>query len=159
MCDIPHSYVWHASSICVTWLIYVRDMTYFRVTIYMRAEFNDWHHMCDMTHPYVWRVSFMCVTWLIHICDVTYSSVWHDSFICLTELIDKCLFMCVQNLTINIINDGWLLYAILMCVISVCTELGAPWLTHMCDMTHSYMWHDSFTCVTWLIHMCDMTHS
>ena len=29
----------------------------------------------------------------------------------------------------------------------------------MCDMTHSYVWHDSFICVTWLIHMCDMTHS
>ena len=28
-----------------------------------------------------------------------------------------------------------------------------------CDMTHSYVWHDSFICVTWLIHMCDMTHS
>jgi len=26
-------------------------------------------------------------------------------------------------------------------------------------MTHSYVWHDSFTCVTSLIHMCDMTHS
>jgi len=29
----------------------------------------------------------------------------------------------------------------------------------MCDMTHSYVWHDSFIRVTWLIHMCDMTHS
>ena len=26
-------------------------------------------------------------------------------------------------------------------------------------MTHSYVWHDSFLCVTWLIPMCDMTHS
>ena len=26
-------------------------------------------------------------------------------------------------------------------------------------MTHSYVSHDSFICVTWLIHMCDMTHS
>jgi len=26
-------------------------------------------------------------------------------------------------------------------------------------MTHLYVWHDSFICVTWLIHMCDMTHS
>ena len=26
----------------------------------------------------------------------------------------------------------------------------------MCDMTHLYVWHDSFICVTWLIHMCDM---
>jgi len=33
------------------------------------------------------------------------------------------------------------------------------WLIHMCDMTHSYMWHDSFICVAWLIHICDMTHS
>jgi len=29
----------------------------------------------------------------------------------------------------------------------------------MCDMTHSYVWHDAFICVTWRIHMCDMTHS
>ena len=33
------------------------------------------------------------------------------------------------------------------------------WLIHMCDMTHSYVWHDSFICVTRLIHICDMTHS
>jgi len=32
------------------------------------------------------------------------------------------------------------------------------WLIHMCDMTHSYVWHDSFICVTWHIRMCDMTH-
>jgi len=30
------------------------------------------------------------------------------------------------------------------------------WLVHMCDMTRSYVWHDSFICVTWLIHV---THS
>ena len=30
---------------------------------------------------------------------------------------------------------------------------------HMCDMTHSHVGHDSFTCVTWLIHMSDMTQS
>ena len=30
---------------------------------------------------------------------------------------------------------------------------------HMCDMTYSYVWHDSIICVTWLTHVCDMTHS
>ena len=29
----------------------------------------------------------------------------------------------------------------------------------MCDRTHSYVWHDSFICVTCLIHMRDKTHS
>jgi len=33
------------------------------------------------------------------------------------------------------------------------------WLIHVCDMTHSCVWHDSFMCVTWPIHLCDMTHS
>jgi len=30
---------------------------------------------------------------------------------------------------------------------------------HTCDMTHSYVWYDSFICVTWLIHTCDVTHA
>ena len=32
-------------------------------------------------------------------------------------------------------------------------------LLHVCDMTHSYVWHDSITYGTWLIHARDMTHS
>ena len=35
----------------------------------------------------------------------------------------------------------------------------ATWLVHTCDMTHSYLRHDSFIRATWLIHTCDMTHS
>ena len=35
----------------------------------------------------------------------------------------------------------------------------AAWLIHMCDLTHPYVWQDSFICVTCLIHMCHMTHS
>jgi len=37
--------------------------------------------------------------------------------------------------------------------------LGTVALSVVCDMTHSYVSHDSFTCVTWLIYTCDMTHS
>ena len=33
------------------------------------------------------------------------------------------------------------------------------WFIDVCDMSHSYLWHGSFMCVTWLIHMCDKTHS
>ena len=30
---------------------------------------------------------------------------------------------------------------------------------HICDVTYSYVWHNSFLCMAWLIHMYDMTHS
>ena len=33
------------------------------------------------------------------------------------------------------------------------------WVIHMCDMTHSYVWHDSFIRVTWRIQVCDTTRS
>ena len=26
---------------------------------------------------------------------------------------------------------------------------AVTWLIRMCDMTHSYVWHDAFICVTW----------
>ena len=31
------------------------------------------------------------------------------------------------------------------------------WLVRERDMTHSYVWHDSFICVMWLISACDMS--
>jgi len=83
---MTHSYVWHDSFICVTWLIHMCDMTHSYV----------WHdsficvtwsiHMCDMTHSYVWHDPFICVTWSIHMCDMTHSYVWHGSFICVTVM-------------------------------------------------------------------------
>ena len=60
MCDMTHSYAWHDSFICVTWLI----------------------HMCDMTHSYVWHDSF--IMW-----HITHSHVSHDSFICCIRLMDN----------------------------------------------------------------------
>jgi len=45
-----------------------------------------------------------------------------------------------------------------------CGMTCVTWLVQMCDMTHSYLRHDSsigltLICVSSLIHMCDMTHS
>jgi len=37
--------------------------------------------------------------------------------------------------------------------------MSVTWRIHMCSMTRSHVWRDSFVCVTWLIHRCDMTHS
>ena len=56
---LAHSYVCHASFMCVPWLIQCDDELFICV-IYMR----------EIKYSYVW-------TWLIHMCD-------HDSFICVT---------------------------------------------------------------------------
>jgi len=53
ICDTTHSYVWHDPFKCVTWLIYMCDVTYV------------WHDSLT----YVW-LTYICVTWLIHMCDV-----------------------------------------------------------------------------------------
>ena len=42
---------------------------------------------------------------------------------------------------------------------SLTSNACVTWLIHMCDMTHSYVWHDSFTCVNCLIHVWDISHS
>jgi len=41
-------------------------------------------------------------------------------------------------------------------VMSHVTHMNESWHTHM---THSYVWHDSFICVTWLIHVTHMNES
>jgi len=138
MCDIPHSYAWHGSLTCESWLMYMCCRTYsllfclkrygHKYTILLiRMRVMTHSPLCDMTHCcsasknmdtrmryysfvcMTWLIH-ICVTWLIHMCDMTHSCVWHDSF------------------------------------------MGSIWLIHMCDTTHSYVWHDSFVCVTWLSH-------
>jgi len=38
---------------------------------------------------------------------------------------------------------------------SICVLHAHPWLIHMCDVTHLYLWQN--VCVAWRIHMCDIT--
>jgi len=40
-----------------------------------------------------------------------------------------------------------------------CICICMTWLVHICDMTRSYVWHDSCICATWLVHICAVSHS
>jgi len=143
----------------VTWLIH----------------YHVWHDsfttMCDMTHSlpcvtwlihyHVWHDSFnvplhkssalqlsqLYLTWLIHMCDMTHSHVWLDPFLCVRRFSHS-----------NVWQDSFTVF-----LHKSSRRTWSPtlttWLIHMCDMSHLYVWHDSFICVTCRIHMCDMIDS
>ena len=140
--------------------------------------------MCDKTYSYVWHDSLIfylwhdacrCVTrlihmrdtfviqyvtWLMQMRDITHSYVWHDSFICATWLTHICDVTHADAWHASFIRETR--------VFSNMCDMTDSYLRHdsfnMCDMTHSYVWHKSVwhasfirvTCV--FSNMCDMTH-
>ena len=116
---------WHDSFMCVTWLIYVCDMTHSCVlrtsasrgpysAALLRNNVNHGSFYAALLRTCVTRGLFCAtcgafsyrVTWLFYVCDMTHLCVWHDSFMCVT----------------------W---------------SRVTWLFHVCDMTHSCMLHVS----------------
>jgi len=154
---MTHLYVWHDSFICVTWLIHMCDMTHSHVwhDSFIRVTWRI--HTCDMTHPYVWHDSF---------------NVWHDSFISVTYIIHVCHTGCRRPMGCLIfighfpqkssIISGSLAEDDLQLETSygswpLCMThprvwldsfMYVIWLICTCGMTHSYVWHNSFVCVT-----------
>ena len=129
---ITHSYMLHDSFIYVTWLIHMRHDSFICAT------------QCDLC---------IFVKWTIRICHVY---VWHDSS-------KKKKFSCIY--VTWLIYMTWLLYfREIMHSHLYLSHVCMTWIVHMYDMviymydmTHSYLWHDSFIRVTWLIHIRDMT--
>ena len=171
VCDMSHAHVRFIldSFICGTWFIHM-CVTWSRINTFAMMRSYVGHDsiftcemiMCDMTHSYVWHVSLICMTWLIHMYDMTHSYVWrHFSLICVKK---KKSHLCDPSLTRKralYIHKRALyirkraLYPNQKSPIYLSESLKYGVAT---DISHSYVWHDSFICGTWLIHMWDMTH-
>jgi len=125
--------------ICMyTRLIHVWRNSFIRDTTYLYLS-----HMNESCLTYEWVMSHI---WMRHdsfICDTTYlylSFIW-DTFIALT-------FIALYNTKVARV-----------CSTSDVTHPCVTWLIHICDMTRSHVWHDSFVCVPGLIHMLERIHS
>jgi len=124
--------------------------TYTCVLSRMRMMWSEWLFMIRMikrSWPESWVMSQIWMMW-----SMKDSYVWHDVLLCVTWLIHMCDITHHMNDVIWTISHGQNHGS---CHRYECCDL--IWM--MWSKNDSYVWHDSFICVTWLIHMCDMTHS
>ena len=153
--SLMHSYEWHDSFICATWIIQMCDMTHSLFVPSVCAAATRFHN------------SFVFVTCLIHayhICDLTHAYVRHDSFICatwLTRYSFEGAGAAAICFTDSFVYVTWLTYICDVTHWYLRHDLGirGTRLIYTCDMTHLHVWHDSSIRVTWPVHICDMTYS
>jgi len=82
----------------------------------------------------------MSPMWRDHAIHVNASSHTHEHNSCCTYecvMSHVCAWRMYRRL---VIHETWRIH---MCDVNY---------AHVCDLIHSYVWHDSFTCATWLIH-------
>jgi len=167
LCDMSHSYVWHDSFICVTWLTHPlrwpHSLNWGGVWVMS--------NICDRTLPYVRRDSFTfrggCTPFrgevyrpydtasvVMYTGDITHMS--RDSSIFVTWLVHCVYWSCYARVT-RLWWCVWIIWhnfsgdvygshhSYVTWLIHICDVTRAPWvwvMSHACDMTHSYVWHD-----------------
>jgi len=124
---------------------------------YKDSEYNLSHicvaHMNELCHTYERVMLYSTTNWKTKTLSMTFSFGWRDASVTLLKSSGSESFWCVTCRLLRCAK--WFL-------IQVC-DMNHTYVWHdfsyMCDMTHSCVWYDLFICVTCLIHMCDMTHS
>jgi len=171
MYDMAHAYVRHDIFTRIThhtWALWFVDA---KVLMFPRIPMMS-IYIWAMTRAYVYHKAtcriHICVTWLANL------SFWKWAREMITRSLAKKILIQMRDMTLR---TGGLHVCARVCerdddklskVLSTpprCTVsyvwhdsfTCVTWLLCMCDMTPLYVWCDSITCMTWLIHMCDIT--
>ena len=156
MCDMTHSYVWQNSFICVTWLIHMCDMTRYICVTWLII--------------YVWHDSFTCVTWLIiHVLprrrNGPVARHTYDWSGCQSMPVTSLRWISRWHVPvgwvwgmqyINGMRSAIYVWGRRQHTVARTAFICVTCLIHVCDMTQSYLWHDSCIRVMWLI---DVRHT
>jgi len=167
--DVDTAYARCGTCSDVTWPLHMLHDSFLCVTRHDPS-------ICYMPHSYVRRVSFICdtmhsdLTWPLHMLHAASLCVTrHDPFICyMTHSYVRRVWDMLHDSSLretHVTHEWGTSPPWCVCHVSFIGEAClihmpcVPWLIHMCAITHSYVWRDSFICVTWLIHMWGMPHS
>ena len=101
-------------------------------------------HSNESCHTYEWVMSCMRMRHVKHMNESCHTYIWVMSHMWMGH---------VTYTNESCHTNEWVVSNIWM------SHVMSHVYIHECDMTHSYMWYDSFIFVTWLIHIFDMTHS
>ena len=125
-------------------VIYFCKERWFSLDFIWCALFVRWV-MSHMWMSHVTHVNESC-----HTCEWVMSHIWMSHVTRMNESCHTCEW---------VMSHMWMSYNTYTAA-QHCTDhrsSASPtcvtWLIHMCDMTHSYVWHDSFIRVIWLVHM------
>ena len=133
---MTHSYAWHDSFICVTWLI---CMVWF--LFLMRAAWELWRiTMRDMTRVYVWRDSYAWCDWFIWAHSISDARRTHSLrsgtwLILMQRLLLQCVAMCCSVLQCVAVCCSVLQCVAVCCSVLQCVAVLHPLITTW-DVTH-----------------------
>ena len=161
--------------------IYMYIPTYIHIYIYTNISFDMRGHLrkCRKYRRNIEprNYTFISATWFFHVCDITRLkcvNIWESAASTVNRTSYSRIYRCDETyLCATTRLDMWhltnLAYICVVCERAVYTAnvafISARILIYMCDMTHLYVWHDSFICVIceqeyhrcWkpYIHKCD----
>jgi len=151
-CDVKHSYVRLGNfgvglSSSYVWrkkFLHVQSLAYKLVCFrsFSKVEHRNYKFVCvvcmrAITISHAWRALFVCVPWPIRMCDIAHSCVWQaQSYVWPSSLIRVTWLIHVGVAsTLKQVKKFW---------VRSCWFIHMTWLIRTCDITHSYVWRNSF---------------
>ena len=155
---VPTTYasVWHDSWMYLTCFTWICHTVYVYVIIIMTRWFMMHSWMC-MTY-FTWHVSLICVACQTCQCDLWMCVISHESvwFIKMYDMFHK------PNHDSTFINEShWFMMHSWMCMTCFTWHvflICVAYFMNVCDMSHPWVWHDSWIFVTRPDYLCGMTH-